>query len=161
MDLMDLINASGGLGKIAEQVGLSPSDAQRGAQAVLPDLVTKLQEHAVGGGLGGLLGLAGAAQQGGAGALITQLLGSADALRGLAAKASQVTGIPAATLEQFIPLLGSLLTGAVAKQGDLAGALSGALSGGLGSLLGGGGEAGQTKSPLGDVASLAGKLFGG
>jgi hypothetical protein len=161
MDLMDLIGASGGLGQIAQQVGLTPEDAQRGAQAVLPDIVTKLQESALGGGLGGLLGLAGAAQGGAnAGQLVTQLLGSEDALRGLVAKAAQLTGIPASTLEKFIPLLTSLVTSTVAKQGNLGDALSGMLSGGLGSLLGGGGQGQKAENPLADVASLAGKLFG-
>jgi hypothetical protein len=161
MDLMDLIGASGGLGQIAQQVGLTPEDAQRGAQAVLPDLVAKVQERALGGGLGGLLSLAGAAQGGaGAGQLVTQLLGSEDALRGLVAKAAQLTGIPAATLEKFVPLLASLVTSTVAKQGNLGDALSGALSGGLGSLLGGGSQGQKEGNPLADVASLAGKLFG-
>lgn len=163
MDLMDLIGASGGLGHIAQQVGLSPEDAQRGAQAVLPDLAAKLQENALGGGLGGLLSLAGAAQEGGAGAgqLLTQLLGSEDAVRGLVAKAAQLTGIPAATLEKFLPLLTSHVTSALAKQGSLGDALSSALSGGLGSLLGGGGQGNKDANPLADVAGLAGKLFGG
>ena len=58
MQLMDLINAAGGLGALSQQVGLSESQTQAGANALLPAIVGGFQRQAGGGGgVGGLLSM--------------------------------------------------------------------------------------------------------
>jgi hypothetical protein len=187
MDLMALINASGGLTSIAKEVGISEGDAQAGAAALLPGLVNGLQKQVTGGA--GIEGLAGMLMQAGGGSLLQnvlgqaptdvsmgnnllgQLLGSKDVSRAVAAQAAQATGIDQTTLQKMLPMLAMVVSGLLANQGagsaglgGLGGLLAGALGGGAqGSVLGGLGkmlDANKDGNPLDDLAGLAGKLFG-
>ena len=170
MQLMDLISAAGGLGALSQQVGLSESQTQAGAAALLPAIVGGFQRQTGGGGgAGGLLSmLAGA---GGAGLLdnvigseptnvgqgntiLGQIFGSKDVSRDVAQQAAQSTGLDAATLKKMLPILAMLAAGVLARQGSQAG--GGQPGGGLGGLLDRDGDG----SALDDVLGMAGKVLG-
>jgi hypothetical protein len=170
MQLMDLISAAGGLGALSQQVGLSESQTQAGAAALLPAIVAGFQRQAGGGGgVGGLLSmLAGA---GGAGLLdnvigseptnvgqgntiLGQIFGSKDVSRDVAQQAAQSTGLDAAALKKMLPILAMLAAGVLARQGSQA--AGGRPGGGLGGLLDRDGDG----SALDDVLGMAGKVLG-
>jgi hypothetical protein len=185
MQLLDIINAAGGISSIASQLGLSESQAKAGAAALLPALVGGLRKQADGseglGGLGALLQGAGgtallenvlgpAATNVGAGNdLLGQLFGSKDVSRAVADKAAQTSGVSADTLKKMLPILAMVVSGVLAAKqsgaqpgsggllGQLGGAFAGANSaGGLGALLDLDGDG----NPLDDIAGMAGKFFG-
>jgi hypothetical protein len=185
MELMELINAAGGLGAIAQQVGVSEGEAKTGAAALLPALVGGFKKQATGGaGLDGLTALI--RNAGGAGLLenvvssgptnvqagnqlLGQIFGSKDVSRGVASQAAERTGVSADTLKKMLPLLAMVAAGLMAKQGS--GASGGGVLGQLGNMLGGaqggaGGGLGKLLdldgdgNPLDDLLGMAGKLFG-
>lgn len=186
MQLMDLIKAAGGIGAIAQQVGVSESQAQAGAAALLPAIVGGFQKQAAsGGGLAGLasmLASAGGAQlvenvvgpsptnEGLGNQLLGQLFGSKDVSRAVATQAAGASGLGADTLKKMLPLLAMVAAGMMAKQtagsstaSGAGGLLEGLLSGGNTAALGGLGkllDANGDGNPLDDVLGMAGKLFG-
>lgn len=189
MQLLDLIKSSGGLGAIAQQVGLNESQAEQAVGALLPAVVGGFKKQAEGGGgLDGLSsilsGLGGASllenvvgsaptNTGLGGNILGQIFGSKDVSRSVANQAAQTTGLNVETLKKMLPLLAMVAAGVLAKQGG--GASSGQGGGGLlgqiGGMLGGanqsGGGLGQlldqdgNGNPLDDVLRAAGKMFGG
>jgi hypothetical protein len=181
MQIMELIQASGGIGAIAQQVGLSESQARAGTAALLPAILGGLQKQASAGGIEGLSAML--SNAGGATLLenlvssaptdtslghnlLGQLFGSKDVSRAVAAQAAETTGLNGDTLKKMLPLLAMAVTGVMAKQGDtgLLGQVVGLLGGeqggsaalGLGKLLDRNGDG----NPLDDVLGMAGKLFG-
>lgn len=190
MQLMDVINAAGGISAIASQVGLSESQAQSGALALLPALIGGFKKQAATGG-GGLEGLTSLLQGAGGASLLEnvispgpsnvqagndllgQLFGSKDVSRAVADKASETSGVSVDALKKMLPLLAMVVTGVMAaKQGGQSNA--GGAIGALGGLLGGAGASAGSSlgglgnlldldgdgNPLDDIAGLAGKLFG-
>lgn len=167
MNITDLIAQAGGLGSVAQELGVDEATALRGATALLPALVGGLHgkdaaSPGAGGGLGALLeGLGGAAlassvlQPGptdvtAGNGLLGHLFGSKDASRTVAADAAEKSGLPVDLLKKMLPLLAMLVAGYMAKQGGREQS-GGGLGGMLGSLLGGG------ANPL---ESILGKLGG-
>lgn len=157
MDMMQILQQSGGIQTMARELGINESVAQAGAAALIPAILggfkktTQAQPTGL-EGLGGLLG-----QLGGGGLLdavlapkptpieqgnsvLGQIFGSKDVSRSVAAGAEQQTGISSALLKQMLPMLAMMVAGYLAKQGGGAGAGGGlgGLAGMVGSMLGGG-----------------------
>lgn len=166
MELMDLINAAGGISALSQQVGLSESQTRAGAEALLPAIASGFQRQAGGGGAGGLLsmltGLGGAGlldnvlgseptNIGQGNSILGQIFGSKDASRDVAQQASQTTGIDASILKKMLPILAMLAAGVMARRGS-----QGAGGGGLGGMLDRNGDG----SVLDDVIGMAGKILG-
>ncbi|MDE2563707.1 MAG: DUF937 domain-containing protein [Sphingomonadales bacterium] len=171
MDLMNMLDQSGGITAIANELGISPQVAAAGASVLLPAIAGGFQKQAGGAnsasGLGSLVNILGSL---GGGALATQVLapeptpvdkgneilgqifGSKEVSRTVAAQASQASGIDPALLRKMLPMLAMLVGGYLATRG---GAQDGGFGSILGSILGGGG------SPAGDLHQPGGFDDGG
>ena len=111
--------------------------------------------------------------------VLGQIFGSKEVSRGVATRVSQQTGVGADVLKQMLPVVATMVMGALAKQGMGGGAAQAPQAGGLGGLLGAltgaaqapaaggqGGVAGMLSSVLdankdGNVADDLMKLAGG
>ncbi|WP_323801065.1 DUF937 domain-containing protein [Parasphingorhabdus sp.] len=172
MNIMDMLQQSGGIGTMAKELGINESVAEAGAAALLPAILggfkktTQAQPSGL-DGLGGLLG-----QLGGGGLLdsvlgsqptpvekgnevLGQIFGSKEVSRTVAAGAEQQTGISSDLLKKMLPVVAMMVAGYMAKQsGDGAGTAGngGGLGGLLGGLLGGGKK--SSSGGLGGLASM-------
>lgn len=172
MNMLDMLQQSGGIGTMAKELGINESVAEAGAAALLPAILggfkktTQAQPSGL-DGLGGLLG-----QLGGGGLLdsvlgtqptpvekgnevLGQIFGSKEVSRTVAAGAEQQTGISSDLLKKMLPVVAMMVTGYMAKQsGDSAGSAGngGGLGGLIGGLLGGGNKA--SSGGLGGLASM-------
>ena len=170
MNIMEVLQQSGGIGTMAKELGINESVAQAGAAALLPAILggfkktTQAQPKGL-EGLGGLLG-----QLGGGGLLdnvlapqqtpiqqgnevLGQIFGSKEVSRTVAAGAEQQTGISSDLLKKMLPVVAMMVAGYMAKQsGDESG--SGGLGGLIGGLLGGG----QSSGGSGALAGLGSLL---
>ena len=177
MQITDILRQTGGLQSMAQELGISESQAASGAAALVPAIIGgfKKQAQAQPGGLEGLGGLL--SQLGGGNLLddvvapkptdvnrgnevLGQIFGSKDVSRAVAQNASSQSGLDPNTLKRMLPMLAMLVAGFMAKQrGAGAEAPASGAGGGLGSILGGllggqtGGGAGAT-SGLGGLASM-------
>ncbi|WP_417609419.1 DUF937 domain-containing protein [Parasphingorhabdus sp.] len=185
MNIINILQQSGGIGTMAKELGVSESVAEAGTAALLPAILGgfKKTTQAQPGGLDGLGGLL--VQLGGGGLLdsvlgteptpvakgndvLGQIFGSKEVSRTVAAGAEQQTGISSDLLKKMLPMVAMMVAGYMAKQaGDSAGN-GGGLGGLIGGLLGGGkASAGGLGSlldlngdgnPLDDIIGMAGKL---
>ena len=170
MNIMDVLQQSGGISTMAKELGINESVAQAGAAALLPAVLggfkktTQAQPNGL-DGLGGLLG-----QLGGGGLLdsvlapqqtpvqqgnevLGQIFGSKEVSRTVAAGAEQQTGISSDLLKKMLPVVAMMVAGYMAKQGgDESG--GGGLGGLIGGLLGGGGSQASGGGALGGLGSL-------
>ena len=177
MNLSDILTQAGGIESMASQLGVSPTVAKQGAEALLPAILGgfKTQAQNAGGieGLGGLLG-----QLGGGGLLdavlgsqatpvqagndvLGQIFGSKDVSRTVADHAAGQTGLDSGLLKQMLPILAMMVAGYLAKQGGQGQQGGG---GGLGDLIGGalgGGGSGGLGGMLGSVLGGSGGAAGG
>ncbi|MDL2353255.1 MAG: DUF937 domain-containing protein [Pseudomonadota bacterium] len=191
MDLINILQQSGGIAAIAGQLGVSPQVAEAGAAALLPAIAggfSKQADAAGGGerGLGSLIGMLGGL--GGASLatnvlgpeptdvdkgndVLGQIFGSKDVSRTVATHASNQTGIDPALLKKMLPILAMLVAGYLSHRADGAqsqnegGTLGGGgLGGMLGSVLGSvlGGQSSQSSSGMGGMlGGVLGSLLGG
>lgn len=188
MNIMDVLQQSGGIATMAKELGINENVAQAGAAALLPAVLggfkktTQAQPSGL-EGLGGLLG-----QLGGGGLLdsvlapqqtpvqqgnevLGQIFGSKEVSRTVAAGAEQQTGISSDLLKKMLPVVAMMVAGYMAKQGgDESG--GGGLGGLIGGLLGGGNQSSGGAlgglgslldldgdgNPLDDIIGMAGKL---
>ena len=157
MDLTTILSDLGGLSSIANELGITESQAATGAAALLPAILGgfKKQAQAQPAGLSGLGGIL--ASLGGSGLLdsvlsptptnvdsgnsvLGQIFGSKDVSRTVAQNASEQTGLDAGVLKKMLPLLAMLVAGYMSRQHSAAGtsgAASTSTEGGLGGILGG------------------------
>ena len=170
MNITDILAQAGGLQSMARELGVSESQATRGAEALIPAILGgfRKQADAQPAGLEGLGGLLG--QLGGGGLLdnvlspeptdvgrgdnvLGEIFGSKDVSRAVASSAATHTGLDASLLKKMLPMLAMMITGYMASQRGTG--PSSAASGGLGGLLGGilGGGAGGS-SGLGGLGSM-------
>lgn len=174
MNISNILQQSGAIGSIAQQLGVNEQVAQAGAAALLPAILGGFKKTAQAQpsgleGLGGILG-----QLGGGGLLdsvlspeptpvekgndvLGQIFGSKDVSRQVAGHASSQTGIDPALLKKMLPILAMLVAGYLAKQN------AGESGGGLGGLIGGmlgGGQAGAGQSG-GALGGILGSVLGG
>lgn len=169
MNIMDVLQQSGGIGTMAKELGINESVAQAGAAALLPAILggfkktTQAQPSGL-DGLGGLLG-----QMGGGGLLdsvlgtqptpvnqgnevLGQIFGSKEVSRTVAAGAEQQTGISSDVLKKMLPVVAMMVAGYMAKQGGDNSGSGGGLGGLIGGLLGGGSQ--NASGGLGGLGSL-------
>jgi hypothetical protein len=175
MQITDVLAQMGGLSSMAKELGVSESQAAKGAEVLIPAILGgfKKQAQAQPSGLEGLGSLLG--QLGGGGLLdnvlapqatdvsrgndvLGQIFGSKDVSRTVAQGAAARSGLDPALLKKMLPMVAMLVAGYMAKQGG--GAAQAAPAGGvLGGLLGGllgGGASGPAKqgSAAGGLASM-------
>lgn len=155
MQLTDILAQMGGLQSMAQELGISESQASSGTAALIPAILGGLKKQAQSQpagieGLGGLLGQLGGGDlldqvmapqptdvsQGNE--VLGQIFGSKDVSRAVAQNAATQSGLDPSLLKKMLPLLAMLVTGFMAKQGgNNTTAPSSAGGGGLGALLGG------------------------
>jgi hypothetical protein len=182
MTLNDILQQTGGIDAMARELGLSPSQAASGAEALLPAILGGFKRHAQ-AHPAGLDGLGGLLQQMGGGGLLDQVLaaqptdvrqgndvlgqifGSPEVSRTVAQHAATQSGIDASMLRKMLPLLAMLVGGFIARQHGAAQAAPGTATDGSGldglpgGLFGGGAAAGGASlgaggSPLAGLASM-------
>jgi hypothetical protein len=177
MDLINILQQSGAIGGMAQQLGVDEGTAQTGAAALLPAILGgfKSSAQAQPSGLEGLGGLL--SQFGGGGLLdavaapepapvdqgnsiLGQIFGSKDVSRTVAGHAAGQSGLDSSLLQKMLPILAMAVAGYMAKnamsgQGDAGGGLGGLIGGALG----GGQASGGLGGMLGNV--LGGALGGG
>lgn len=182
MQITDILAQMGGFQSIAQELGVSESQAASGAAALIPAILGgfKKQTQAQPTGLEGLGGLLG--QLGGGGLLdnvlapqptdvsrgndiLGQIFGSKEVSRTVAQDAAAQSGLDPSLLKKMLPMLAMLVAGFMAKQGGASAAEQGSAltaGGGLGGLLGGllggrgGGTAGAGASGLAAMLDLNG-----
>jgi len=171
MDIMQNLQASGGLDAIASQLGISREEAERGAGALLPSLLDgfgrsdegeiegQLQQLGGGGLADNVIGpepteIAKGNQ------LLGRIFGSKDVSRQVATQTAQSSGVNQDTLKKMLPILAMLVGGLLMKR-------SGGAGGGLGSVLGGilgqmaGGRGGMGGGLGGGLGGVLGSVLGG
>lgn len=174
MQMTDILAQMGGVSSIAKQLGLDESQAQRGAEALLPALLGGFKKQVQAQpdaeqGIGGLFSqLGGSDVLGGVFAQLTgstdkgndilgQIFGSKEVSRTVVDNAAQSSGLNVEQLKQMLPMLATLLASFMAKQG-LSNAAGSSSAGGLGGLIGGlfGGNqtAGASQSGLSGLVSM-------
>ena len=128
MQTNDLLNQMGGISSVARELGVSESEAQNGAAALLPAILGgfKKQAQSQPTGLAGLVGMLG--QLGGGGLMdnvlgaqrtdvnrgnevLGQIFGSKDVSRVVAQNAAGSTGLDPALLKRMLPMLAMLAGG--------------------------------------------------
>ena len=181
MNLTDILRSQGGIDAIANQLGISPADAERGAGALLPAILHGMGQQttpdpAGTGGSGGGGGLADILTQLGGGALASnviapeptevdkgnsilgQIFGSKDVSRQVAGHAAQSSGLDPAILKQMLPILAMLVGGYLSSRSTQGG---GGLGGIIGSVLGSmGGNQGGGGLGGGGLGSILGSMLG-
>ncbi|MEZ5708626.1 MAG: DUF937 domain-containing protein [Blastomonas sp.] len=172
MDIMDIIQKSGGLESIAGELGVDKSVAKSGAEALLPAIMGGFKKNAQGsGGIGDLVGMigglgggdllknvvsSGPTDVGKGNEILGQIFGSKDVSRSVAGKAAEQTGVDPSILKKMLPMLSMLVAGYMANQAG-GGSAKQSGGGGLGSLLGGllgGGKKSASGGGLGGLASM-------
>lgn len=167
MQITDILAQMGGLQSMAQELGVSETQASSGAAALIPAILGgfKKQAQAQPAGLEGLGGLF--EQLGGDSLLddvlapqptnvnrgndvLGQIFGSKDVSRAVAQNAASQSGLDSGLLKKMLPMLAMLVTGYLTKQrGAEAAAQPFQAGGGLGGMLGG------------MLGGLFGGLFGG
>jgi len=175
MQITDILDQVGGIQSMARELGISESEAARGAEALAPAILggLKKQAQAQPAGLEGLGGLLG--QLGGGSLLdnvlspeptdvsrgndvLGELFGSRDVSRAVAQNAAAQSGLDTGVLKKMLPMLAMLVAGYMAKQPGQG--MPGQGSGGLGGLLGGllGGQGAGRQATGGALSGLASML---
>ncbi len=174
MELTDILNQSGAIGAIAQQLGVNEQVAQAGATALLPAILggfkKTAQDHPEGvDGLGGIL-----SQLGGGGLLdsvlaptpapvdqgnsvLGQIFGSKEVSSTVADHAAGQSGVDSSILKQMLPILAMAVAGYMAKQAGGGGGLGGLIGSALGGASGGGGMGGMLGNVLGSVLGGGGQ----
>lgn len=199
MNLLDLLlaaNNGGAVKQLGQQFGLDDDRAGAALSALVPALASGLAKNATqSGGLDSLLGALAGGRHGNylddltslarpetsadGNDILGHILGSKDVSRQVAAQAAASSGIGADVLKKMLPVVASMVMGAMAKNAlgrggaSLPGGLGAALPGGLGANLAGGAGGGvldmltplldrdRDGSVVDDVAGMLGKMLGG
>lgn len=155
MQASELLKQMGGISAVARQLGVSESEAERGASALLPAILGGFKKQAT-SQPSGLVGLTGMLGQLGGGKLMDdvlaakapnvdrgndilgQIFGSKDVSRAVAQNAAGSTGLDPGLLKKMLPMLAMLAAGFLSKQAGARGgqAASTGDGGGLGGMLG-------------------------
>ena len=187
MELLDLITgAHGGRGleSIGRQFGLDDRQTQAALEQLAPAIAAGLRRNADSND--GLASLLGALQRGhhdryldepdlvqfgnvrsDGNAILGHIFGSKDISRGVAMNAAGSTGIGGAILKQLLPIIASMVLGAITKK-MTGGARRvpqpqqrGGLDDILGDVLGGGRRMPRQSSPRGGLEDILGDILGG
>ncbi|MFC4294817.1 DUF937 domain-containing protein [Novosphingobium tardum] len=176
MNISDILQGSGGIEAMANQLGITPQEAERGAGALLPSILhgfgQRAQPDAASGG-GGLEDVLGQLGGGNLAANVTSpgptevdkgnkilghIFGSKAVSRQVAGEAAPAAGLDPAILKKMLPILAMLVGGYLSNRSREGG--SGGLGGVLGSIIGGlaGGRAGGGMG--GGLGSVLGGMLG-
>lgn len=177
MQITDILAQTGGLRSIAQQLGVTESEAVSGADALMPAILGGFKKQTQTSGVEGLNGLlaqlgagrfdSGAAepsdQLSSGNQVLGQIFGSKDVSRAVAQNASAQSGLSTDVLKKMLPMVAMLITSYMAKRGAGAGSASiesdpaeGGLGGLLGNMLGGGQPSGQQAGGLGSLLDMNG-----
>ena len=180
MDVLDMLRRSGGINAVANQLGIAPSTAMAGTEALVPAIIGGFRKStaASGGGDAGLGALVTMLGKLGGGALaanvlgpdetdigkgndvLGQIFGSKDISRSVAEDAAGRTGIEPGILKQMLPMLAMLVGGYFSARAGGSGAQGSSGLGDIGSILGAGsGEAADADSRGGGVLGGLGSLL--
>jgi hypothetical protein len=171
MNLLEtLLQAQGGdaVRQVAGRFGLDESQASSAISALLPALTGGLQNNvAQQGGLEGLLGalssgrhdrfiedpssLASEETIAEGNGILGHILGSKDVSRQVASQAADQTGLAPALMKQMLPVVATMVMGALSKQQSQSSAPQGGLLGML--------DLNRDGSVADDVLGMVGKLF--
>lgn len=171
MNLLEtLLQAQGGdaVRQVAGRFGLDESQASSAISALLPALTGGLQNNVQQGGLDSLLGALSSGQHdrfledpstlasedavSEGNGILGHILGSKDMSRQVAHQAADQTGIAPALMKQMLPVVASMVMGALSKQQSQAAASP---QGGLLGML----DLNKDGNVADDVIGLVGKLF--
>lgn len=155
MQASELLKQMGGISAVARELGVSESEAENGAAALLPAILGGFKKQATSQPTG-LAGLSGMLGQLGGGELMDdvlaakptnvnrgndilgQIFGSKDVSRTVAQNAAANTGLDPGLLKKMLPMLAMLAAGYMSKQGGIRAGQAAATGegGGLGGMLG-------------------------
>jgi hypothetical protein len=175
MDITDLIATEQGsraLEALSRRFNLTPDQTRAAIDQLAPAVMSGMRnETASPQGVQGLLGAlvkgdhgryldgdeAGMVDDGNG--ILAHIFGSKDVSRGVAAEAARETGLGDDTMKQMLPMVASLVMGALGKNlmGDQASTKGGGLGDMLGQMLGGAGGSGGS----GDLGGMLGQMLGG
>lgn len=176
MDLNEILRSQGGIGAIASQLGISEAQAQQGAAALLPSILSGFGQRAGGSESGGLGGLGAVLESLGGSDLsrnvvgpeptrvdkgndiLGEIFGSKDVSRQVAGEASQSTGLDPTLLKKMLPIVAMLVAGYLSSQSNKSGE-AGGLGGVLGQLIGSMGRGGGGLG--GELGGVLGSILGG
>lgn len=158
MSLAQMLQQTGAISAMANELGIDEGMAKTAAGALLPAIVAGMGRSATGGTatpdpMGGLGGLAGAILGGGSGGglggglldavlgsrptpvnqgndILGNIFGSKDVSRSVAGEVSSMTGIDEGILKKMLPILAMAVAGYMAKQATGGGANAPASGGG-------------------------------
>ena len=161
MDLNQMLQQTGAVEALSRELGIDQATAQAGAAALLPAILSGLQNPVAAspdpsggalaglGGLGGLLATIGGLGGGGlldnvtsseptqidrGNEILGQVFGSKDGSRAVAASAAAQSGVEPSLLKKMLPILAMVAAGYVMKRASES---PGGLGGALGGILGG------------------------
>lgn len=173
MQISDIVGRMGGLKQMAQELGISESQAASGAAALTPAVVggfkKKAQTTQSDGGLDGLIDTLGGGDLldnvkspqptdvNKGNNILGQIFGSKDVSRSVAQDASDKSGLDSSTLKKMLPMVAMMVTGYMAKQRTPAGAAQSSGGGNLGGVLNklsSGGDEGD--SGIGSLLGLGG-----
>jgi hypothetical protein len=183
MSILDrIMNAGNGAAvrQIGSQLGLDEAQTASALSALVPALSAGLRQNMqTQDGVGGLLGaLSGGQHQryiddpavlgeaetvADGNGILGHVLGSKDVSRQVAAQAGAQTGLGSDVMKRMLPLVATLVMGAMSRQAATRGASSqtgAAGAGGLLDLLGGALDQNRDGSALDDISGMIGRTFG-
>jgi hypothetical protein len=181
MNILDSIMKAGNgaaVRQIGSQLGLDEAQTASALSALVPALSAGLRQNAqTTDGLNGLLAalssgrhqryvenpavLGDAATIADGNGILGHILGSKDVSRQLATETGAQTGLAPDVMKRMLPLVATLVMGAMSRQAATGGASSsGAGPGGLLEMLGGALDSNRDGSPLDDITGMLGRAFG-
>jgi hypothetical protein len=182
MNILDsIMNAGNGAAvrQLGSQVGLDEAQTASALSALVPALSAGLRRNmASPDGLSGLLGaLSGGTHQryiddptvlgqadtvADGNGILGHVFGSKDVSRQVAAQAGAQTGLNPDVLKRLLPLVATLVMGAMSRQTAASGgaSLTEGAGGGLLDMLGGALDRNRDGSPLDDITGIIGRAFG-
>jgi len=181
MDITDMLATDGGsraLEALSRRFNLTPDQTRAAIDELAPAVMSGIRgETASPEGLQGLLGAlvkgdhgryldgdeSGMVEDGNG--ILGHIFGSKDVSRGVAAQAAQETGLGNDTMKEMLPMVASLVMGALGKNlmGDQATTKGGGLNDILGQVLGasGGSGSGGSAAAAGGFGDILGQMLGG
>jgi hypothetical protein len=180
MNLFEMMQAAQGgnaMNNLANQFNLTPGQTQNAVEALLPALSIGLQRQTQSpdlfSSLAGMMmngqhaaafdadgdGIPDHLQQGG-NDVLTQLFGSKQVTRAVAAQAEAASGVGAAILKQMLPVIASMVMGGLFKSASNQG-LGGILGQLAGGMMGGGQQQNNMQAGNNPLGDLLGGLLGG
>lgn len=172
MNLNDLL-PNGGIDALASQLGVTPEQAQRGAEALLPFVLGGMGDRSA--GLDAHVDALGGAslahnvmsddptEVDRGNQLLGGIFGTKDVSRQVAGHAAQGSGLDPTLLQRMLPILAMLVAGHLAgRSGGQQGGLGGMLGTVLGQLQGAGGMGGGIGGgSAGGLGGILGSILGG